>query len=461
MTASQAAALPPAEVTAAPAEGPAGEGQPVVGRVVFEIIRVAFVLTASGAALVTGFAWQRGDHTLVVLPVVLVVAVALGVLALTRFSWFVLLLLGVRPMIDLFKLSGDPTGNVAGNTAAAKGMDPSSILAVLFLLTALLWLAARHHSGRRVPGSRLGAALALLVAAGFVSVIGSSQAQASAMEALRIASVAMMFIVLEQLIDSRSTLVQVLVACYVGLAFPLLYTTFGIVTGNPSSDVKGSFSRLTGPFNQSNTFARYLAFMVIMGVALHPQTRGKVKVVFGSMIALSSVFMVLTLTRTAIIGALVGVVLVAVVQRRRRLIVGLVVAGVAALVLLPGVAARFATLDAQSSIGGGPTGNTLEWRLRYWAEVLPLANHNPVTGIGLNVTQFQTDAAKQPHNDFLRAYVEMGALGLGAFVALLTAIVGNGRRALALPPGAVSSMPSRRGHSGRRWRSCSSARPPT
>jgi O-antigen ligase len=438
MTALNAPALPPAEPATPPAPrhaaGPVGGGEPVVSGAVFGAVRAALVLAASGAALVSGFAWQRGDHTLVVLPVVLLVAVALGVMALTRFSWFVLLLLGLRPSIDLLKLSGDPTGNVAGNTAAAKGMDPSSILAVLFLLTALLWLAARHYSGRRVPGSRLGAALGVVVAAGFISVIGSSQPQASVMEAMRIASVAMMFLVLEQLIDSRAALERALVACYVGLAYPLVYTTFGIVTGNPSSDVKGSFSRLTGPFNQSNTFARYLAFVVIMGVALHPQTRGKVKVLLGSMTALSTVYMILTLTRTAIIGGLVGVVVVAVVQRRKRLIVGLVIGAAAALVLLPGVAARFATLDAQSSLGGGPTGNTLEWRLGYWAQVLPLANHNPVTGIGLNVTQFQTDDAKQPHNDFIRAYVEMGALGLGAFVALLTALVGNGRRALARAP---------------------------
>jgi O-antigen ligase len=261
--------------------------------------------------------------------------------------------------------------------------------------------------------------------------MGSSHIQASAMEALRIASVAMMFVVLEQLITNRKALVRTIVWCYVGLLYPLLYTTFGMAMGDPNSDVKGSFTRLSGPFNQSNTFSRYLAFMIVMGVALHPTLQRRfAKWAFGGIIALSGVYMLLTLTRTAIIGAFAGIVIVIVIQRRKRLLIGLAVGAVAAMVLLPGVGARFATLDAQSSIGGGPTGNTLEWRLRYWTEVLPLANQNPVTGIGLNVTQYQTDAAKQPHNDFIRAYVEMGAVGLVAFIVMLTALVGNARRAV-------------------------------
>ncbi len=405
-------------------------GEPVVTPAVLRAVTIALVLTAAAAAFVSGMSYLRGDRTLVVLPVVAMAALALGILAVTRFSFFVLLLLAVRPTLDLFKLSGNPTGTAAGNTAAVKGMDPSSILAVLFLLTALLWLAARHYSGRKVPTSRLGVALSLFVVAGFLSVLGSSHIQASAMEALRVGSVAMMFLVVEQLIDSRKTLIRVVVVCYVGLLYPLLYTSYGMVAGHPGADLKGGFSRLSGPFGQANTFARYLAFMIIMGVALHPYVRRGLKWVFASLTLLSAGYMTLTLTRTAIIGALVGVIVVAVVQRRRGLLIGLGIAALAGLFLLPGVAARFGTLGAQSTIGGGPTGNTLEWRLRYWAEVLPLANHNPITGIGLDVTQFQTDAAKQPHNDFIRAYVEMGVVGLITFVAMLTALVGNARRAV-------------------------------
>ncbi len=108
---------------------------------------------------------------------------------------------------------------------------------------------------------------------------------------------------------------------------------------------------------------------------------------------------------------------------------------IAALLLIPQFSSRFTSL-ADVGPGGQPSGNSLAWRIGYWTEVLPLANSNPVTGIGLNSTQLITDEAKQPHNDFIRAYVETGLLGLGAYLAMLIALVGLGGRAVrASPPG--------------------------
>ena len=54
-------------------------------------------------------------------------------------------------------------------------------------------------------------------------------------------------------------------------------------------------------------------------------------------------------------------------------------------------------------------GNSLAWRFSYWTEVVYLAADNPVTGIGLRVTEEVSGGDKQPHNDFVRAYVELGA----------------------------------------------------
>jgi O-antigen ligase len=113
----------------------------------------------------------------------------------------------------------------------------------------------------------------------------------------------------------------------------------------------------------------------------------------------------------------------------------LVVLSITALVLIPQFSSRFTSL-ADVGPGGQPSGNSLAWRIGYWTEVLPLANSNPVTGIGLNSTQLITDEAKQPHNDFVRAYVETGLLGLGAYLAVLVALLGLGGGAVrASPPG--------------------------
>ncbi len=395
-----------------------------------KVLEVLLVFVVAAAAVVSGYNLVDGDKRLAVLPVVAVVAVGLGILALTRFSGFVLLILAVRPVLDVLKLSGSTTGTTVGNTAANRGLDPSSIVGVLFLIAAILWVAGRVRSKTFIGGSRVQLAMGVFISACVISVGGSSHVQASALECLRIGTVLMMFVVLNQLITTRDMLNKAIAACYVGLSFPLLYTLYGFVLGHPTSELKGGFTRITGPFSQANTFARYLAFLVVFGVAIYPYVAPRVKVLLAGVLALSTVFMLLTVTRTAIIGALVAVVFLAWVQRRKGIALSLVVVMAGAL-LIPGVAARFGNLSDSSTAGAAPTGNTLVWRLNYWTEVLPLANRNPVTGIGLNGTQYETDVAKQPHNDVIRAYVETGVFGLVGYLSMLIAVMGVGRRAMS------------------------------
>jgi O-antigen ligase len=54
--------------------------------------------------------------------------------------------------------------------------------------------------------------------------------------------------------------------------------------------------------------------------------------------------------------------------------------------------------------------------------VFPLAAKDPITGIGLKMSSFQTSQQKEPHNDFLRAYVETGVVGTLAYLALLVSM---------------------------------------
>jgi O-antigen ligase len=380
---------------------------------------LALSLVTIAAAVVSGVSMGGDDERLVVLPIAGVIGVVLAVLAATRFTAFVLLVLGARASIDLFKLSGQSSGNTLTNTAAVRGLDPSSLLAMLFLVASIVWLIAQYASGRRFPGSPLRIGLLAFVAAGAVSAISATPAQASLLEVMRILSVAMMFVILEQLITNKAMLIKTIAVAFVGLLFPLVYTLVTLLAGSPASEVKGSFTRLTGPFAQSNTFARYLAFMIIFGVALYPSLNRRLRLAMVPILGLSTVLLALTLTRTAIVAAVVGVLVVALVQRRRGVLVGFAASVVLAAALVPGLGARFATLTEGEQVLGQPeTGNSLQWRLNYWTRVLPLANSNPVTGIGLNMTQYQTSAAKQPHNDFIRAYVEAGVFGLLTYVSI-------------------------------------------
>ena len=91
---------------------------------------------------------------------------------------------------------------------------------------------------------------------------------------------------------------------------------------------------------------------------------------------------------------------------------------------VPSVVERFSELTTDSGPDTALTGsgNSLAWRFSYWTDIIGLASENPVSGIGPHVTDVISRGEKQPHNDFLRAYVEMGAIGLTAYLLLLFAL---------------------------------------
>ncbi|MEJ7708154.1 MAG: O-antigen ligase family protein [Nocardioidaceae bacterium] len=393
------------------------------------LLQIALGVVVIAAAVVSGMSVAAGDKKMVVLPLAAVVGLALAVLACTRYGAFVLLLLGVRSSVDALALSSS-AGATTENAVLSRGINPSSLLAVLFLLASMLWLATRYYSGAHVRASRLSAWLVAFWLAGVVSLAGSDHVQAGLMESLRIMAVVMMFVVLEQLITSRQQMMRVLVAAYASLLIPLGYTLYGFMLGDPATEEKSGLTRILGTFSQSNAYARYLTFMIVFGVAIYPYVKGHLKTALRVLLSISGIFLLLTLTLTAILAAVVGLLLIGILTRRRALVLGFVIVIVAAVLAVPGLSSRVSTVQSEAQASGEPAGNTLLWRFNYWAEVLPLANSNPVTGIGVGSTSYETNAAKQPHNDFLRAYVETGLIGLFMYIGVLFSLVGTCRRAI-------------------------------
>jgi O-antigen ligase len=66
-------------------------------------------------------------------------------------------------------------------------------------------------------------------------------------------------------------------------------------------------------------------------------------------------------------------------------------------------------------------GNSFNWRLAQWVEVLGAWKKHPFLGYGLDLSQFvPRDNNLAPHNDYIRAMVEEGLLGLAALLTFLT-----------------------------------------
>ena len=375
---------------------------------------VAGILAAIALAVTVASLVGAGHMRLAAIPVALVVAAGLGYLALFRFELFVLTCLFLRSSLDAIGGQGTTITN------------PSSLLSLAFMAAALLWLAGRAHRGERIR-STLTLPLMFFAVACFLSVITSQLRSVSAVEFSRILSVIVMAIVLERLATTPAAVKRIMFSAMGSALIPLLASFGAYAIGAPLMDKRAALQdgikRVRGTFDQANGFSRYLLFIIIMGVALYPHLPKRWRLpMLGGLMGLG-VLMVLTYTRSSWVALVVGLLVVGWLQAKKLLLV-LIALCLGVALFVPSVVSRFSDLTADNGPSTALTGegNSLAWRVAYWTEIVNLAADNPVTGIGLRVTEEISGGNKQPHNDFVRAYVEMGAIGLMAYILLLTAL---------------------------------------
>jgi O-antigen ligase len=338
-------------------------------------------------------------------------------LALSRMQLFVLAVLAVRTVVDIGKLAD------VGTSAT----DPSSLLSLMFLGASITWIVANRHLPR--TQSRLRTAILVFLAANAISIVASSNLPLSVFEFSRIASVAMMFLVIDRLIEIDPTFSRRVVATVaLSSVAPIAVTIATVLQGGQLAKSKGGFDRLTGTFEQANSFSRYLMFVLILGIACFVHVGPRVRIAIAIMLVAGVAMLLLTYTRSSWLALVLGLIVVAWQQHRRAIFAALAV-GIVLASVVPSIGDRVSDLDDERDVQGSAP-NSFVWRMEYWADIIPLANESPVIGLGPRITQERTEFAKQPHNDFVRAYVESGVVGLFAYLFVLWNLVTTSRAAL-------------------------------
>ena len=70
-------------------------------------------------------------------------------------------------------------------------------------------------------------------------------------------------------------------------------------------------------------------------------------------------------------------------------------------------------------------GNSFNWRIAQWEQVVKQADLYPLFGYGLGTSMKISTNSLLPHNDYVRAYAEGGALGFSIYIGFLTLQVGR------------------------------------
>lgn len=369
------------------------------------VLASAVVIIAAGT--IAGIAFVGGSARLVLLAAGAVGAGALAYLAATRIATFALVLLAIRSSLDIL---GMQKRGVPGGSSGV----PAIAVSLILLVAVALWVPAQRRAGMQALSALSTAGIALAAACA-LSAIGSLDQVVTFTEIARVTSGIAMLVLLVGIVRNEDMVRQVLRVVYLSATVPYLVASWQVVAAGSSAFTDAS--RIVGTFRHPNAFGAYLAVLLVAGVALVHGVRGVERRVLYAILAIGLVFLVLTFSRGSWIATALGLMVVALVQRRPG-VIGLLVGVVAAAATVPAVWVRLADLGESRSLSGGE-GNSLVWRFDYWHETFQFADRNPATGIGLDMTQFVTVEGNVPHNDFVRMYVETGWIGLLALLALI------------------------------------------
>jgi len=356
------------------------------------------------------------------------VAAAVGLIlvfaiALTRFELLTFLMIAARTAID-----------ITHSSDSEQGLSLSAIVTGAYTLTAFVWLLARRI---RRPLRLSKVAIAAIAVAGAAVLSGalSTDREQALLGASRWVFLAVFLVVLENLIVDEKQVHRLLIAICVSTVVPLGLGTWQLLAGG--GRVIDGIMRIEGSFAHPNSYGFYLAVVGIGLIALIGHIPRLFRVVGLALLPVILINLVATFSRTSYVAFVVGVFAVAFLARRWALL-AFTVAAVSAMPLIPGVSERFADLGEGTTIRGTP-GDSLSWRIDYWEDVINAGEGWRVTGLGLGVVSDTTEQGREPHNDLLRAYVELGVIGLVAFLSFLLALGWHIRRALSGAPSASGS----------------------
>ncbi len=347
----------------------------------------------------------------VAIPAAAIVGLALVWVALNDLETFVLAALAIRSSLD-----------------AING-GPQVVLGLLLLCAGAFWLFNRQMQLRRdFPMSRLGVAYVVFLIAALMGIFTSANLVSSAVEWSRIASIVVVYLVVEQFAARGSAIKPFVGVIGLAMVVPAAVALAQLLSGE-GLFIAGGYSRITGSFAHSNPLAYFSVIVLLVMVAVHPVVTGLTRAATSVVIITSTVLLVLTYTRSAWIVALLGVVVL--LWRRRSLpAIAVILAGVLLAGATPQIQGRFADLDTSAQVSGKPA-NSLAWRYAYWQESLELAKPSPIAGVGLRSVAATTEEGKSPHNDVVRSYVELGIPGLVTYLFVLGMMLWTGIAAAA------------------------------
>jgi putative inorganic carbon (HCO3(-)) transporter len=291
-----------------------------------------------------------------------------------------------------------------------------------------LCLVRRFYEHKPLLPAPPARALTLFLGAALLSIPGAPSAPEAIKAWARHASLLAVYVLV---VDAFSNEAQARRAVRVILLSSLVPVALALVqfaTGRGYfflGDVGTVFAfRPQGTLAHPSILGNYLILVASLAMAYWlstPRPLDVSRLLVGGWIGITGLTVLATFARAQWAGAALATLVVAAARRRWALLLALLLLA-AAVLSLPIVQTRLA---ASHSIG---------WRQELWGAGLSLVTPPPLVGLGIGTAHWHTNQLlpgvdSPPHNDYLKALIETGLLGLVAHLLTLALLVRHGWRA--------------------------------
>jgi O-antigen ligase len=346
-------------------------------------------------------------------------------------------LLFVRPSLDIFGTysfvlySDLPAINIAG------------LVAIISIIISILIIYKSKISIFSIPLSGLFMGL-FGVYIIFASI--SIYPLASINELVRVLSFLLMYITGYIIIKSKKDLLYIITLFIISSIIPAIVGYIQLFNGAGLYTNPGFENRIAGTFGHPNVLGYFLLIIIALMVYMFFENSIKqplYKVAFVGYGILLAILLIATYTRGAWIGLallLVGVSLIR--YTKKTLIMGsiitpIIVIGVAGYIWLEqNIWYNLTPLEDVPVIArvvglfNGDPSDSIIWRQVMWADMYNKGLSRPWTGFGTGTIETVVEqvrgvslGALEAHNDYIKIFVEMGIIGLVAYVLFIVGIV--------------------------------------
>ena len=300
----------------------------------------------------------------------------------------------------------------------------SQALGITVTVITSLSLLYHRKSWKSIP---LRTAFMLILAWGFLSLSFSVDTTGTAREILRVLDLFLLFILAFVATKSRTDLKRLIIAFFLSSIIPIAVGIYQFAFHIGFQDESVSIPRIYGTFSHPNIFSLYLfslialAFLFFSTLARTPKEKSTAIILLAGYV----VMLLLTYTRVSWV-ILFAFFFILALLRFRKLLTPIILLPLCLFIVIAPFQERL--LD---SIRFSPD-SSISWRLSIWKDGISATIGNSRTLFGSGMNTFSTVSehirglsqgpSNDPHNDFVKFFVEGGVIGLGIFIFYLTLI---------------------------------------